>query len=107
MKSKMHKYELAKSKTTENAAVNSIRGTVVNDWLTKVRNAERAVFNQGGGVQTAIDAQAKVLVDLITGINTGKIEREVADAIIRHIGIAPLARAKQLMDGNNLRKRGV
>ncbi len=74
-KSKMHKYELATHKTTEVRAVNAITNDTVSDWLNKVREAGK--FVNGDGVNSSIERQAKVLMELIEQIKAGKVDRDV------------------------------
>ncbi len=84
-KSKMHKYELATHKTTEVRAVNSITNDTVSVWLQKVRDAGKYV--DGDAVNSSVIRQAKVLMDLITQIKAGKIDREVISELARRQNI--------------------
>jgi hypothetical protein len=74
-KSKMHKYELATHRTTEVNAVNAITNETVNAWLQKIREAGKYV--NGDGVNSSIERQAKVLVELIKQTKSGKVDRDV------------------------------
>jgi hypothetical protein len=84
-KSKMHKYELATHKTTEVRAVTSITNETISVWLQRVRDAGKYV--DGDGVNSSIERQAKVLVDLIQQIKAGRVDREVISELAKRQNI--------------------
>lgn len=95
-KSKMHKYELAKSRSTENRASNSVLNEQINEWVNKVREAGRLL--DGDGVNSSIIRQADVLTDLILQTKQGKYPREVVSGLVSRINV----RASLVIAQNNL-----
>jgi uncharacterized protein (UPF0305 family) len=95
-KSKMHKYELATHRTTEVNAVNAITNETVNAWLQKIREAGKYV--NGDGVNSSIERQAKVLVELITQIKAGKVDRDVITELTKRQNVtASLVLAQSIL----------
>jgi len=93
-KSKEHKYELGRSKPTENRALNAIDNEQVNEWVAKVREAGKLGI---GGVRGTITRTAYVLIDLIKLTEQGKVPREVVSELVKRVNVqASLAEAQKL-----------
>jgi len=84
-KSKMRKYEVGKSRPTENWASNAILNEQINEWVEKVREAGKSV--NGDGVRGSIDRVANVLTDLILQTKKGKTSREVISGLVSRINV--------------------
>lgn len=96
----MHKYEVGKSRPTENKATNLITNEAVSVWLQKVRNAGK--FVDGDGVNAGLDRVAKVLVELIQEIKAGRVDREVISELTRRQNIGA-----SLMIAQHILEKGV
>ena len=84
-KSKMHKYELGKSKPTENRASNAFLNDQIYEWIIKVREAGKMV--DGDGVNSSINRVADVLTDLILQTKRGTYSREVISGLVSRINV--------------------
>lgn len=90
----MHKQELAKSRTTENRAINSILNEQVNEWVVKIREAGKV---GDGGVRGTVTRTAYVLLDLINLTERGEVPREVISETVKRVNVqASLAEAQTL-----------
>ena len=99
-KSKMHKYELATHKTTEERASNAILNEQISEWIDRVREAGK--IGVGEGVGTSINKVADVLVDLIKQTQAGKYSREVISGLVTRIDVkASLTIAQQKLTRSN------
>ena len=96
----MHKHELAKSKTTENRAINAIINEQILEWAKKVKEAGR--IDNGGGVSSSIDKVADVIVDLILQTEQGKYPREVVSGLVKRIDL----KASLVIAQRKLARRG-
>ena len=85
-KSKERKYELGKSRPTENRAYNSIVNQQVNEWVEKIREAGKHI--NGEGVNSSINRVANVLTELIVETKRGKYPREVISGVIERCNVA-------------------
>ena len=83
-KSKEHKYELGKSRPTENAALNSIVESQVQEWVKKIREAGKV---GDGGVRGSINDTAYILLDLIRETKEGKYPREVISKVVKRCNV--------------------
>lgn len=97
-KSKMHKYEVGKSRPTENRASNAILNQQVDEWTRKVREAGR--FVDGDGVNSGINRVANVLTELIREIKRGNYPREVISEVIKRNNVG----ASLIVAQHNLEK---
>lgn len=104
-KSKMHKYELATHKTTEDRASNAILNEQISEWITKVREAGK--FLDGDGVSSSIDRVADVLTSLILQTKQGKCPREVISGLVSRINVqASLELAQKKLTRSNMNVTG-
>jgi len=92
----MHKYELAKSRSTENRASNSILNEQISEWVDKVKEAGKIV--EGDGVNSSINRVADVLTNLILQTKRGNYSREVISGVVNRINV----RASLIIAQNNL-----
>ncbi len=76
--SKAYKIEMGTHRTTEDAAEKAIVSTQVNEWVEKLRVAERS-----GVYGTNVEACADVLAELCYQINEDKIQAEVISGVMK------------------------
>lgn len=100
-KSKMHKYEIGKSRSTENRAINSILNEQVSEWMEKVKEAGRYI--DGDGINSSTERVADVLIKLILQTKQDKIPREVISSLVSRMKLKAslmIAQEKLAMGGN-------
>lgn len=74
----MRKYEVGKSKPTENKASNAIVNQETDKWVAKIDEAAKVE-----GINSKIEAGAKVLIELAEEIKVGRIDIEVFRGVLR------------------------
>jgi peptidoglycan hydrolase CwlO-like protein len=77
-KSKMHKYEVGKSRPTENRASNAMSNEEATKWVAKIDEASKVE-----GVQSQIQSVANVIIQLAEEIKVGRVEIDVLREVIR------------------------
>jgi len=74
----MRKYEVGKSRPTENRASNAISNEVADRWVAKIDEASKVE-----GIHSQIEAVAQVLIELAEEIKAGRVDIDVFKVVLR------------------------